>query len=120
MTAGVFLSLFSAFLHSCCLTEVFMKKLFTTIAIAMTVSGCAQQSFAIKNTPAGPTPTSVTTHDFFLYGIGQKKVVNAALICGGADKVVRTEVEQTAINSVLSYITLGIYTPREARVYCQK
>ena len=39
---------------------------------------------------------------------------------GGADKVVRTEVQQTFVNGLLGFVTLGIYTPREARVYCAK
>ncbi|EUB39888.1 lipoprotein bor domain protein, partial [Klebsiella sp. AS10] len=38
----------------------------------------------------------------------------------GADKVVRTEVQQTFVNGLLGFVTLGIYTPREARVYCAK
>ena len=51
-------------------------------------------------------------------GIGQKKTVDAAKICGGAENVVKTETQQTFVNGLLGFITLGIYTPLEARVYC--
>ena len=56
------------------------------------------------------------THHFFVSGIGQKKTVDAAKICGGAENVVKTETQQTFVNGLLGFITLGIYTPLEARV----
>ena len=54
------------------------------------------------------------THHFFVSGIGQKKTVDAAKICGGAENVVKTETQQTFVNGLLGFITLGIYTPLEA------
>jgi hypothetical protein len=45
-------------------------------------------------------------------------MVDAAKVCGGADKVSRVEVQETFPNVLLSIVTFGIYTPREARVYC--
>ena len=60
------------------------------------------------------------THHFFVSGIGQKKTVDAAKICGGAENVVKTETQQTFVNGLLGFITLGIYTPLEARVYCSQ
>ena len=59
-------------------------------------------------------------HHFFVSGIGQKKTVDAAKICGGAENVVKTETQQTFVNGLLGFITLGIYTPLEARVYCSQ
>ena len=44
------------------------------------------------------------------------KTVDAAKICGGAENVVKTETQQTFVNGLLGFITLGIYTPLEARV----
>ena len=32
-------------------------------------------------------------------------------ICGGAENVVKTETQQTFVNGLLGFITLGIYTP---------
>lgn len=96
-----------------------MKKLLMVALIATAVSGCAQQSFSVNNKVA-TEPQKVTTHHFFVSGIGQTKQIDAAQVCGGADKVVRTEVQQTFVNGLLGFVTLGIYTPREARVYCAK
>ena len=46
----------------------------------------------------------------------ERKTVDAAKICGGAENVVKTETQQTFVNGLLGFITLGIYTPLEARV----
>ena len=72
---------------------------------------CSKQTAAVA-------PKETITHHFFVSGIGQKKTVDAAKICGGAENVVKTETQQTFVNGLLGFITLGIYTPLEARVYC--
>ena len=48
--------------------------------------------------------------------LGRRKTVDAAKICGGAENVAKTETQQTFVNGLLGFITLGIYTPLEARV----
>ena len=68
-----------------------------------------------KQTGSSSTKETIT-HHFFVSGIGQK-TVDAAKICGGAENVVETETQQTFVNGLLGFITLGIYTPLEARVY---
>ena len=40
-------------------------------------------------------PKETITHHFFVSGIRQKKTVDAAKICGGAENVVKTETQQT-------------------------
>ncbi|WP_048697714.1 Bor family protein [Erwinia piriflorinigrans] len=94
-----------------------MKKILVATTLAVLLSGCAQQTFQMKHNQVA-APKQVTTHHFFVYGIGQKKTLDAAAICGGAAKVERVEVQQTFFNGFLSVVTFGIYTPREARVYC--
>ena len=87
-------------------------------ALALLITGCAQQTFTVQNKPAAVAPKETITHHFFVSGIGQKKTVDAAKICGGAENVVKTETQQTFVNGLLGFITLGIYTLLEARVYC--
>ena len=89
-------------------------------ALALLITGCAQQTFTVQNKPAAVAPKETITHYFFVSGIGQKKTVDAAKICGGAENVVKTETQQTFVNGLLGFITLGIYTPLEARVYCSQ
>ena len=72
-----------------------------------------------SNKPAAVAPKETITHHFHLE-LGRRKTVDAAKICGGAENVVKTETQQTFVNGLLGFITLGIYTPLEARVYCSQ
>ena len=96
-----------------------MKKMLLASALALLITGCAQQTFTVQNKPAAVAPKETITHHFFVSGIGQKKTVDAAKI-DGAENVVKTETQQTFVNGLLGFITLGIYTPLEARVYCSQ
>ena len=59
------------------------------------------------------------TH-YFSVSESAEETVDAAKICGGAENVVKTETQQTFVNGLLGFITLGIYTPLEVRVYCSQ
>ena len=85
-----------------------MKKMLLATALALLITGCAQQTFTVQNKPAAVAPKETITHHFFVSGIGQKKTVDAAKICGGAENVVKTETQQTFVNGLLGFITLGI------------
>ena len=71
-------------------------------ALALLITGCAQQTFTVQNKPAAVAPRLIT-HHFFVSGIGQKKTVDAAKICGGAENVVKTETQQTFVNGLLGF-----------------
>ena len=77
-------------------------------------------TFTVQNKPAAVAPKETITHHFFVSGIGAEETVDAAKICGGAENVVKTETQQTFVNGLPGFITLGIYTPLEARVYCSQ
>jgi hypothetical protein len=96
-----------------------MKHLFGVVLITALLSSCATQSFDV-NPPVAPMnqATLEESQPFFVYGVGQSSYIDAAEVCGGAANVARIETEQNALDSVLSFLTGGIYTPRTARVYC--
>ena len=79
-------------------------------ALASTYTGCAQQTFTVQNKPAAVAPKETITHHFFVSGIGQKKTVDAAKICGGAENVVKTETQQTFVNGLLSFCAWHLYS----------
>ena len=58
-----------------------MKKMLLAL-LALLITGCAQQTFTVQNKPAAVAPRKPSYH-FFVSGIGQKKTVDAAKICGG-------------------------------------
>ena len=62
----------------------------------------------------GSSTKETITHRFLRFWNWAKKTVDAAKICGGAESIVETETQQTFVNGLLGFITLGIYTPLEA------
>ena len=88
-----------------------MKKMLLATALALLITGCAQQTFYCSKQTGSSSTKGNHHYHFFVSGIGQKKTVDAAKICGGAESIVKTETQQTFVNGLLGFITLGIYTP---------
>ena len=80
-----------------------MKKMLLATALALLITGCAQQTFTVQNKPAAVAPKETITHHFFVSGIGQKKTVDAAKICICRKNVVKTETQQTFVNGLLRF-----------------
>ena len=66
-----------------------MKKMLLATALALLITGCAQQTFTVQNKPAAVAPRKPSPIIFFVSGIGQKKTVDAAKICGGAEMLLK-------------------------------
>ena len=67
-----------------------MKKMLLATALALLITGCAQQTFTVQNKPAAVAPKE-TIPSFLRFWNWVKKTVDAAKICGGAENVVKTE-----------------------------
>ena len=96
-----------------------MKKMLLATALALLITGCAQQTFTVQNKPAAVAPKETITIISSFLELGEENC-RCSQICGGAENVVKTETQQTFVNGLLGFITLGIYTPLEARVYCSQ
>ena len=46
-----------------------MKKMLLATALALLITGCAQQTFTVQNKPAAVAPKETITHHFFVSGI---------------------------------------------------
>ena len=90
-----------------------MKKMLLATALALPI-GCAQQMVTVQNKPAAVAPKETITHHFFVSGIGQKKTVVQPKFVAAQKMLLKRQ--QTFVNGLLGFITLGIYTPLEARV----
>ena len=97
-----------------------MKKCYSLLRWPYLLQDVSTDVYCSKQTGSSSTKGNHHPSHFFVSGIGQKKTVDAAKICGGAENVVKTETQQTFVNGLLGFITLGIYTPLEARVYCSQ
>ena len=93
-----------------------MKKMLLATALALLITGCAQQTFTVPNKPAAvknAKPSPIISS----FRIRRKPSMQPP----GAQKIQQTETQQTFVNGLLLvFITLGIYTPLEARVYCSQ
>lgn len=95
-----------------------MKKIVSLAVLAAVMTGCAAQTTLVHG-GAKATPTYQKSQPFFVSGIGQQKTVNAAEVCQGAHNVAKVESKLEPKDAVLGFVTLGIYTPRTAKVYCK-
>ena len=81
-----------------------MKKMLLATALALLITGCAQQTFTVQNKPAAVAPRN--HHPSFLpFWNWAEKAVDAAKICGGAENV-KTETQQTFVNGLLGFLLL--------------
>ena len=84
-------------------------------ALALLITGCTQQTFTVQNKPAAVAPKETITHHFFVSGIGQKKLSMQPKFVA-AQKMLLKQKPSKRSPWLLGFITLGIYTPLEARV----
>ena len=95
-----------------------MKKIASvSLCALLLVAGCAGQKFSINE--GSNANQTVNDSTFFVAGLGQEDIINAATMCKGANKVVSVEVKETPINILLRVVTLAIYTPRSYTVTCK-
>ena len=95
-----------------------MKKMLLATALALLITGCAQQCYCSKQTGSSSTKGSSPIISSFLE-LGRRKLSMQPKFVA-QENVVKTETQQTFVNGLLGFITLGIYTPLEARVYCSQ
>lgn len=96
-----------------------IKKLCLIAAMTFALAACSTQTFNMGRTGSA-MPKTDNMQTFFVYGLGQNQTINAAEVCGGANKVAKVESKMTFLNGLLGGLTFGIYTPRQAMVYCTR
>ena len=94
-----------------------MKKMLLATALALLITGCAQQTFTVQNKPAvAPKKPSPIISSFL--ELGRRKLSMQPNLWRRRN-VVKQKPSKTFVNGLLSFITLGIYTPLEAHYYSQ-
>ena len=78
-------------------------------ALALLITGCSTDVYCSKQTGSSSAKPSPIISSFL--ELEREETVDAAKICGGTENVVKTETQQTFVNGLLGFITLGIYTP---------
>ena len=96
-----------------------MKKMLLATALALLITGCAQQTFTVQNKPAAAAPKETITHHFFVSGIGQKKTVDAAKFVAAQKMLLKQNPANIRKWIARFYYFRHLY-PLEARVYCSQ
>jgi hypothetical protein len=92
-------------------------KTILIICLSVLMCACATQTYTMRSAGSA-VPNSSSMQTFFISGLGQEKVTDAAAVCGGANKVYKVSSYSSFLDIVLSTLTWGIYTPRDSEVYC--
>jgi len=79
---------------------------------AITITETGESDFRYR-------PHYEETKQFFLWGIIGEHRVNTKEICG-EKQVVQMQTKFSAMNVLYSTLTLGLYLPRTAKVWCQR
>ena len=96
-----------------------MKNIFFLLAVCFTFTSCATQTNLFSD-DYNQVLKSKGTHGFWIGGIGQTKTEILDQVCGEGYKPAKTQTQWTFTNILVSALTLGIYYPREYRIYCAK
>ena len=89
-----------------------MKKMLLATALALLITGCAQQTFTVQNKPAAVAPRKPSPIISSFLELGRKLSMQPKFVA--AQKMLLKQTQQTFVNGLLGFITLGIYTPLEA------
>ena len=68
-----------------------MKKMLLATALALLITGCAQQTFTVQNKPAAVAPKETITHHFFVSGIERRKLSMQPKFVAAQENIVKTE-----------------------------
>ena len=90
-----------------------MKKMLLATALALLITGCAQQTFTVQNKPAAVAPKETITIISSFLELGRRKLSMQPKFVA-AQKILLKQ-KQTFVNGLLGFITLSIYTPLEAQ-----
>lgn len=103
-------------------TILLKKHLAVALVAVLFLSSCATQQGFVGSKPYGEPTYSKWSH-FFFFGLGPDDDINAAKICGGANKVNAVEA-YLSFGNILAGAILGvggiIWQPRTTNVYCDK
>ena len=95
-----------------------MKKMLLATALALLITGCAQQTFTVQNKPAAVAPAKPSPIISSFLELGRRKP-SMAKICGGAENAVKTE-NPNIRKWIARFYYFSGHLYRWKRVYCSQ
>ena len=94
-------------------------KTILLISFVVMLGACSTVTIQPKNTTKlTSTPTYEKSLPFYMLGLVGEPRVNVVRICG-EKSVIQMQSQQTFSDSLLTALTLGIYAPHSAKVWCE-
>lgn len=89
------------------------------VALMVVASGC----YSVTSRPQGGfkvagKPTFEERQDFYLWGLVGESHIDTTKICAKSQPV-QMQSQVTAVDALLGLVTLGIYSPESAKVWCK-
>ncbi|MCH2042233.1 MAG: Bor family protein [Saccharospirillaceae bacterium] len=95
-----------------------IKKLIAASAI-VALAGCSTVTIHPKSAAKlSSNPTFEESQTFYLWGLVGENRINVSEICGSKGPL-QMQTQQTFVDGLLGGITLGIYAPHTAKVWCK-
>lgn len=101
--------------------KVFRKTAILSMALGLglILSGCSSVTIKPKGGAIiSNSPTMEKSYSFFLGGLIGEHTVNVTQFCDGSEPV-QFQSQNTFVDKLLGGLTLGIYTPRTVKIWCQ-
>jgi len=81
-------------------------------------SGCSTVTISQKGTNKIATePNYEESYPFFFWGLLGESVINVKEVCAGKEPR-QMQTQYTALDCLLMVVTIGIYSPRSAKIWC--
>ena len=87
---------------------------------ALLITGCAQQTFTVQNKPAAKVAPKVSPIISSFLEIGRRKLSMQPKFVAAQKMLLKQKPTNIRKWIAPGFITLGIYTPLEACVYCSQ
>ena len=96
------------------------KKCYSLLRWPCLLQDVLNKTFTVQNKPAAVAPRKPSPIISSFLELGRRKLSMQPKFVAAQKMLFKTETQQTFVNGLLGFITLGIYTPLEARVYCSQ
>ena len=97
-----------------------IKQLSAALLAAILVTGCASVTVRPEGgAKVASEPTYQKTKNYFFWGLKGEHTIDVQEVCAGKS-VDQIQSQYTFVNGLLGAITLGIYAPKTAKVWCKE
>lgn len=95
-----------------------MKSIFQFVVVAAMLSACSTVTIRDHGTEkVSSEPSYSSSKAFFFWGLAGSAHINTTAICHGK-RPVQMQSQKTFVDGLLSVLTIGLYSPRTASVWC--